>query len=133
MAIINKKIIKPKPVKYNKPVDNSCNNSSYYYNSVAWKRLRNTYLLSHPVCEECIQHGHVEGAEELHHIYPFMKEKTEEARWNTFLNENNLRALCKKCHYSYHYKMRHNKTLNVYCLTEDEWKQSQLMYDYDCE
>ena len=131
MATINKNIIKPKPIKYSKPIDKNIDNSSNYYNSEAWKRLRHTYISLHPVCEECLRHEHVEPAEHVHHIYPFMKEHTIEARWNTFLNENNLRALCKCCHYGYHYKMRHYKTSNVTELTEDEWKQAKLLYDDD--
>lgn len=130
MATINKKVIKPKPIKYAKPVDSN-DKSLNYYNSKAWKRLRHTYINLHPVCEECVKHGHVEPAEEVHHLYPFTREVTEEARWNTFLNTGNLRALCRPCHYAYHYKMRKYKTSEVTELTEEEWKQSKLMYNND--
>jgi hypothetical protein len=104
------------------------NSSAYYYTSKAWNRLRNLYISLHPICEECIRHGHVEPATEIHHKYPFMQEKTEEARWNTLLNENNLIAVCNKCHYGFHNKLRHNHLLETDNLTDEEWEQAQQQY-----
>lgn len=124
MATINKHIIKPKKVEWKREEIDSTN----YYGSVAWQRLRNIYIREHPVCEECLKHGHVTDAEEVHHLLPYMSEKTEEARWNTFLNPKNLRALCKSCHYAYHYKMRHNRLRSVSELSDEEWTQSKFMY-----
>lgn len=130
MARINRNIVRPKRIKYVKPIEKDMDNSSNYYNSEAWKRLRNVYISEHPVCEICLQHGHVEPAEHVHHKYRFQAEHTIEAKWNTFLNINNLIALCKKCHYGCHAKMRREHTNSCYELNEEEYKQAQLQY-YD--
>ena len=123
-------MIKPKRVGYSKPIEKDMDNSSNYYNSEAWKRLRDSYIKEHPVCEICLQYGHVTPTEHIHHKYRFQAEHTIEAKWNTFLNQNNLIALCKKCHYGCHKKMRNNKLNECYQLTEEEYKQAQLQY-YD--
>lgn len=121
-------MIKPKRVKWKKPLDLGNDTSDKYYDSDSWRRLRNSYIREHVICEECIKHGHVTPAEHVHHIVPFMSEHNEIARWNTFLNPNNLRALCKHCHYAYHYKMRHYNLLSVNELNDEEWKQAHTMY-----
>jgi hypothetical protein len=126
MANINKKIIKPMKIAWKKCFDGD--SSSHYYTSKAWNRLRNLYISLHPICEECIKHGHVEPATEIHHLRPFMSEKTEEARWNTLLNESNLIAVCNKCHYAYHYKLRRLHLSETHELTQEEWEQAQQRY-----
>lgn len=126
MATINRKTIRPMKIAWKKMIDGDT--SMHYYSSKAWQRLRNMYISLHPVCEECIKHGHVEPATQIHHLFPFMQEKTEEARWNTLLNESNLIALCEKCHYAFHYKLRHNHLTETDCLTDEEWEQSRLQY-----
>ena len=102
--------------------------STHYYASKAWQRLRNMYISLHPICEECVKHGHVEPATQIHHIRRFMAETNESARWNTFLNENNLIAVCDKCHYGYHNHMRKHHTDECDMLTQEEWEQAQLQY-----
>lgn len=102
-----------------------------YYNTVAWHRLRSEYIKEHPVCEECLKHGKVKPATAIHHMRPFMSEKTEVARWNTFLNLKNIIAVCASCHYGFHYKLRHKHLQEANDLTEEEWKQAQVMYDRD--
>ena len=56
----------------------------------AWKRIRDRYIKSHPLCEECKQNGNLTPAEEVHHIKPLSKGGGNEG--------SNLMALCKSCH-----------------------------------
>ena len=56
----------------------------------AWKRIRDRYVASHPLCEECEKHGRVTPAEEVHHILPLSQGGTHA--------EENLMALCTPCH-----------------------------------
>lgn len=58
----------------------------------AWKRVRAVYIQAHPLCEECLKHGRITPAEEVHHILPLSRGGTNDA--------SNLMALCKPCHSS---------------------------------
>ena len=131
MAEINRKIVREKPVRWKREHNDIETHSEDFYNTQAWKRLRRTYLSLHPICEECLRHERITPAAHVHHLRPFMSEKTDEARWNTFLNESNLRSLCECCHWGYHYKMRHKRTLVVDSLGDDEYSQAQLMYGHN--
>jgi len=126
MAMINRKTIRPMKIAWKKMIDGDT--SMHYYSSKAWQRLRNMYLSLHPVCEICVQYGHIEPATEVHHIRRFMSETNEAARWNTFLNENNLVSLCSKCHYGCHNHMRKHHTDECGMLTQEEWEQAQVQY-----
>ena len=39
-----------------------------YYNTPEWKKLRETYIKEHPLCEDCLNEGKVVPAEDIHHI-----------------------------------------------------------------
>lgn len=56
------------------------------------KSYNNKYRLTHPVCEIC-------GAktQEIHHIIPLPKDRVLEIG-DALFHEDNLMALCKKCH-----------------------------------
>lgn len=56
----------------------------------AWKRIRDSYVLEHPLCEQCRRSGKLTPAEEVHHIIPLSQGGTN-AR-------TNLMSLCKSCH-----------------------------------
>lgn len=56
----------------------------------AWKRIRDSYISQHPLCEECEKKGKFTKAEEVHHILPLSRGGTHE--------RTNLMALCKSCH-----------------------------------
>lgn len=72
------------------------------YNTTEWRKLRESYLKQHPVCEECLNKGKVTPAEDIHHrITPF---KNGECNKALFLDYNNLQALCKRCHAEHHNK-----------------------------
>ena len=72
---------------YNKYQRDPASNKRY---GRAWKRIRDRYIKSHPLCEECRKQGKLTPAEEVHHILPLSKGGDNE--------KSNLMALCKSCH-----------------------------------
>lgn len=97
-----------------------------YYQDIRWKKLRDYYRLLHPICEVCEKEGIVVPAEHVHHIHPFSKGLTEEAKYNLLLNPDNLCSVCKSCH-----KIIHNimKQQNKDYVTIDEAVQYKQQYD----
>lgn len=68
-----------------------------FYNSVAWKALRNyKFGMADGLCENCKKKGIVRAAREIHHIVPI------EIDYSKRLEYENLIALCKDCHDSFH-------------------------------
>lgn len=118
MPTINKKTINVKKVKYKRE---SKEHASEFYNSLAWKRLRNTFLSQHPLCEECLKREIVKEAEHVHHRYFWDSFNTEELKWQKFLDENNLMSLCSNCHYAMHNKARHYGISFCDSLTDKEY------------
>ena len=65
----------------------------------AWKRIRDRYVSTHPLCEKCKAEGRLTPVEEVHHILPLNQggsNKTE-----------NLMSLCHSCHMKIHGEMKH--------------------------
>ena len=60
----------------------------------AWKRIRDSYVQLHPLCEQCQEKGLLVPTEEVHHRIPLSEGGTH-AR-------ENLIALCKPCHARIH-------------------------------
>ncbi len=56
----------------------------------SWKRIRDRYIKTHPLCEECQRQGRLTPAEEVHHIIPLANGGGN--------NKENLMSLCKSCH-----------------------------------
>lgn len=96
MPVINRKYNNTKPIKW------SYNQSSQYYNSKGWKRLRALYINNHPLCERCLLNGRSVPATDVHHKRFFLSGKTDEERWQLLLSPNNLEALCETCHHELH-------------------------------
>ena len=55
-----------------------------------WRKIRQRFLNSHPLCEECRKNGRYVTATEVHHILPLGHGGTNDY--------DNLMALCKSCH-----------------------------------
>lgn len=55
-----------------------------------WKRIRDRYIATHPLCQQCEKHGQIKPAEEVHHIKPLSQGGTNDV--------SNLMALCTSCH-----------------------------------
>lgn len=78
------------------------------YNYTPWRKLRDTYIKEHPLCAECLKHGKVTPAEDIHHIRtPFQQ---GEINYNLLMDENNLMALCKECHGNIHSGKKDNRS-----------------------
>lgn len=75
-----------------------------------WRKIRNTYITKHPLCEHCQANGRVMPAQEVDHIIPLEDGGTHD--------EANLQALCKPCHSS--------KTARE----DDRWRQQPRLYTY---
>lgn len=94
---INKQPKKPKPEK--KETDMRVLRQKAYQNT-SWRKMRDTYLHEHPLCEDCLAKGKVTAATDIHHIKsPF---RNGEINWGLLLNYENLAALCKECHGNRH-------------------------------
>lgn len=75
----------------------------------AWKRIRDKYVKTHPVCELCYQKGIIVPVDEVHHIVPLSEGGTHDP--------NNLISLCKSCHSKIHGARgdyQHHKTVYTY-------------------
>lgn len=78
------------------------------YQNTKWRKMRDTYMHEHPLCEECLKQGKVTPAEDIHHKRsPFQK---GEVNWNLLLDYNNLEAVCKTCHATIHNNQNGVKT-----------------------
>lgn len=101
MPTINRTPIRPKRIKYQHE-----NQSAEYYNSKAWKKLRHSYIIDHPLCECCLKKGKVTTATEIHHCTPFLTGKSDEQRWTLLLNTDNLMSVCSQCHDELHRELK---------------------------
>ena len=61
------------------------------YHTAAWRRLRETFLRAHPLCEVCEANGELVPATVADH-------RTEIQHGGALLDQANLRALCASCH-----------------------------------
>ena len=118
MPTINKKEIKTKPVKYRKEKKEK---AASFYDSLVWKKLRNTFISLHPVCQCCLEHNRVTPAESVHHKIPFGRGETEEEQWKLFLDERNLMSVCNLCHLGLHNKDREYHMGSLDSLTDLEY------------
>ena len=55
-----------------------------------WKRIRDRFINTHPLCKECKDRGVTKAAEEVHHIKPLAQGGTHD--------DSNLMSLCRRCH-----------------------------------
>lgn len=73
------------------------------YGTRLWRRLRESHLMEHPLCEVCEGMGRVVRAEDVHHIDSFMNYEGE-ARLQAAYDPNNLLSVCRTCHNWLHRK-----------------------------
>lgn len=79
---------------------------SKIYNSSNWVKLRESYIMEHPLCEHCLKEGIIEPATEVHHKFEISNGKDEMEMKEIAYNANNLESLCTKCHHNEHNKRR---------------------------
>lgn len=69
------------------------------YNNTQWRKLRQSYIMEHPICELCGK----ELATDCHHLSsPFNDGLSDIERIGRLLDASNLQALCKECHCRLH-------------------------------
>ena len=84
------------------------NDTSQFYNSSEWKKLREyKRRLEHCECERCRARGKYSRGINVHHK-KYLKDYPELA-----LNIDNLECLCDECHYEEHHKREQ--------LNEERW------------
>lgn len=72
------------------------------YNTDTWRRFRQSYLMSHPLCELHSALNEVVPAEEVHHIVPISQAGSRLEANDIAFDSNNLMSLCRECHNWYH-------------------------------
>ena len=65
----------------------------HFYQSKAWKSLRNYKIQINPLCENCESKGLVEAGKEIDHITAIKDN-------GSMLSLNDLQTLCRSCHSS---------------------------------
>lgn len=81
------------------------------YNNSTWRKMRDTYLKEHAVCQDCISKGKITPATDVHHIKsPF---KNGEINYSLLLDYTNLISLCKECHGNRHATEQGHKTAQL--------------------
>lgn len=75
------------------------------YQTSTWRKLRESYLMDHPLCQDCELEGASVLATEVHHVRPILTGSTEAEKEALAFDYNNLRALC-----TYHHHLVHNET-----------------------
>lgn len=96
MPVINKPKKKQKTNTVNEQIRRSV------YATSKWRKLRNAYLIDHPLCEMCLEEGKTTAADDIHHIVSFVNISDPVRRKEIAFDYNNLKALCKVCHQKIH-------------------------------
>lgn len=95
-----------KPNKQNKKTGKSLDIYNLVYNTKKWRKLREKYLMFHPLCERCLNNDEMNVATEVHHKKPLSTAETEVNLKYLAFNYDNLMALCANCHHLIHGKKR---------------------------
>lgn len=75
--------------------------SGRFYHTKTWQNCRQSYLVTHSLCERCLARGLIVPAKIVHH-----KTYLDDATVNIpelALNHDNLEALCMDCHNKEHH------------------------------
>lgn len=89
----------------------STKNKEYHrlLSSSRWRRLRQSYLKKHPLCEECLRKDRTRLAKVVHHILPVEDAKTTSQMEIFAFDASNLEALCEECHELRHIELGSSK------------------------
>ena len=74
-----------------KPHEGYGHHNTKFYQSTAWRKLREEKLRKNPICEQCIRIGLIIPAQVVDHIVPINK-------GGAALDIDNLQSLCNPCH-----------------------------------
>ena len=81
---------------------------STLYDTKQWKRLRNWYIMHHPLCEIHLKYGISKPAQDVHHMIPWSLGKTEDEQRKLCFDEYNLLSVCRACHNQLHSECNFN-------------------------
>lgn len=95
--------------KYYQKKDKSELIYKYVYNTRLWRSIREGYIISHPLCEKCLERGKISPTEEVHHVIPISTADDVLKMKELGFDYNNLMALCKDCHHQIHNSNEHKK------------------------
>lgn len=94
MPTIERKQFKPNWVKKSPKKKGSWGYDTKFYARKAWRNLRFSFLMEHPLCVRCKEEGNLVTATVVDHIIPRKDRPDLELEWS------NLQALCESCHNS---------------------------------
>lgn len=88
------------------------NNKNYHklLGHSRWRELRQRYLASHPLCEECERAGKTTLATCVHHIRPVESQGSPALMMQAAYDWHNLEALCEACHEQRHKRCNRAKS-----------------------
>lgn len=75
--------------------------TSRFYHTKTWQDCRQSYLVTHSLCERCLAKGLIVPAKIVHHKV-YLDDRTVNNP-ELSLNHDNLEALCKDCHNKEHF------------------------------
>lgn len=76
---------------------------SHLYNNTRWRRIRDGYLILHPLCQLCEAKGLASPSQCVHHLAsPFDDGLADVERLGRLTDPANLQALCQSCHGKLH-------------------------------
>lgn len=99
MAYISKRSQKRPWIPERKPFEGRI--QSKFYWTASWRRKRENFLRSNPLCKHCEAQGKITPAREVDHIKPINPINAYDVQDGKFgqpLEESNLQALCTPCH-----------------------------------
>lgn len=74
-------------------------------NCAKWRHIRDDYLGTHHLCENCLKNRIYTPSQCVHHIVPIEDARDKIEMASLAYNPNNLMALCIDCHVSIHKEM----------------------------
>lgn len=83
-------------------IKHSARTDSTLYNTKQWKKLRNWYIMQHPCCENCLRHGLVIPATQVHHKKIINSGQTLDEMKSIAYDSEVLQSLCSSCHSKMH-------------------------------
>ena len=102
---INKLPKKPRSTYHSNTEDRELRKKAY--NDSRWKKVRQTHIQNHPLCEQCLKEGRVyagtlEDPLQVHHLTSPFKGGT--INYDLLLDSNNLETIC-----SHHHALLHQE------------------------
>lgn len=129
---INKPQRKPKSTFHNDNPSRELRKKAY--NDTRWRKVRQTHLQNHPLCEKCLQEGKVyagtlEDPLQVHHKKSFIVNGA--INYDLLLDDHNLETIC-----SYHHGLEHQEEKGYQdpakiiaildeLLLEDNWDENE--------